>query len=760
MTRAFEWQFGGWLRALPPVAAWSLMGLLAVAGLLLVVWLYRRTLRELPPAARGGLTIFRAAIVLVVLLCLANPVRVERGKPEKSKNDTLAVVVDRSASMGMPDYRGVTRLADAVRTWKQHEDEARAAFSNITYQRFALAASPAQSLDEAVNAGASGNGTHLYSALRETLATSPAAVVCLTDGLDTTSDKIDDFADEARRHGVPLYFVTGKNRARASEMLNIREIKAPPSVLRQTQFTASALIEVAAPRNGELPVELWSGGAKLSEARLPLRAGLNTLAWPVTVTAAEPGAMPLEFRVGDGARQQIAACTTHVVERVKVDVLYYQGALQWGYRFLVAALQSDPSFRMTGILNPALRVQLTVASPGQATLVDLPDDARELKRFQIVVLAHVFADQLSPRQQQALVDYAKNGGSVLFIAPDSNAAARFSGTPLEQMLPIVFEPPKQESRSDSAERQFQEHMQAIGGSQFPDETQFANQAIHRQEFSELLPFAAPAGKAGSKLFQTGSNAPQFSEYAQVRSVKAGADILAVHPGDRVPDGNAPRVLVARQQFGEGFAAALTTDLLWRWKMSLPSTSHAVEIFWQQFLLSLAPVSGHGLRLVKLTESPVIGAPVALRIDGSGAESAPVVEAVSSTGGRRRLDLQNDGSRDAAWSASVTPDAEGRWEVRATDPAGNLTRVIFSVAKKMLTIETANLPPDVEGMRRLAESTGGALIGEGPVFQKHTQEDDGLKILRVHPMWNSTWLLTLLLGLYAAELVTRRLLRLL
>ena len=57
-------------------------------------------------------------IVLLVLLCLANPVRVERANPDVSERDALAVVVDRSASMSEPDYRGTTRLADAARTWK------------------------------------------------------------------------------------------------------------------------------------------------------------------------------------------------------------------------------------------------------------------------------------------------------------------------------------------------------------------------------------------------------------------------------------------------------------------------------------------------------------------------------------------------------------------------------------------------------------------------------------------------------------------
>ncbi len=238
---------------------------------------------------------------------------------------------------------------------------------------------------------------------------------------------------------MPLYFALGANRALAGERMNIRAVKAPSQVLRQTRFTASVLLEISSAREQDLPVELWSGPTRLASARLHTRAGSNTLPWNVQVAANEPGPMPLEFRAGAGERQQIVACTTQVVERTKVEVLYYQGALQWGYRYLLAALESDPSFHMTSILNPSLDVQMTTGSPGHAVLPDLPDDARALKPFQIVVLAHVFADRLTDRQQRALTEYARGGGGVLFIAPDTEATQRFAGTALEQMLPVVFE---------------------------------------------------------------------------------------------------------------------------------------------------------------------------------------------------------------------------------------------------------------------------------------------------------------------------------
>lgn len=748
-----EWQFGGWLRELPTPAAWAILLAVALGGGALVVWLYRRTLRKLSPAARIFLVALRVAILLAVLVCLANPQHVRRDAAAKSGRE-LAVLVDRSDSMATPDYRGATRLADSVRRWKNHEQEARAAFDSVSEYRFATTLQSARGLAAAVDAPQSDAGeTHLYAALHEALARSPAAIACLTDGLDTTTDDASALVMEAQRRGVPLYFAVGRNRARTAEMLNIREIKAPSRVLRRTQFTASALIEVAAPVETSVPVELWSGAEKLAAATLPMRPGRNTVAWPMTVSAREPGAMPLEFRVGAGERQQIAACATQVVEREKVDVLYYQGALQWGYRYLLAALESDPSFRLESILNPALGVRMG-ATGGGSPLVDLPESAAGLRRFQIVVLAHVFADRLTPGQQNALVEYARQGGSVLFIAPDTRAVSRFAGTEIERMLPMTFDATAPGADRDAAERFRMQMLGVDDGGDRPDPS--SDHSERRQELPPLKPFALPPGGEHSvteALFRGVAELPKYCQYAEVRGVKPGAEVLAVRSDARAGECGA---LLARQQFGRGFTAMLATDLLWRWKMSLPSGSRAVEKFWQQLLLSLSPSPRGGLRLVKLTEAPALRAPVTVRVESAG--GTPRVEGVGPDGKRLPLVARAASGDEGAWLATFTPTVSGRWEVRAGNDAGNEARIGFGVDEKARTTEMLGLPADVEGLRQLAESTGGALLEDGSAFRREEEPPAARK--HWQPLWDSSWLLATLLGLYGVELLARRRFRLL
>jgi hypothetical protein len=760
MTSTMEWQLGGWLRTWPSALAWGTLALIGLAGLWMVFWSYRRALGSAPRGVRLGLTATRAILVLLLLVGLANPTRVVRRQPEKPSR-TLAVLVDRSISMSRPDRRGMTRLADATRTWRAHETEAAEAFTAVTYHRFALGRERSSSFQEAVTSHQSGARTHLFAALRQAVNENPAAIVCLTDGLDNSPDPVADIITAATERGVPLYFVVGKNRLRpADEGLTIREVRIPAQVLRQSEFAVSVLAEVVAPGRGAVPVELWRGTTKLAATNPPVQEGRNSLFWTVEVPAGEPALLPLEFRFGTGPRQQVAGRTTRVVESASVELLYYQGALQWGYRFLRGALESDPGFRVTAILNPALGVHLSVGGAEASGMADLPADARELKRFQMVVLAHAFADLLTRGQQQALLDYVRDGGGVLFVSPDTDATRRFSGTVLEQLLPVVFES-SGSSAGEQLQSRFHEQMRVVGGASVEVDPAFPGGVIERQTLPALQPIRPVPGAASARLFPASMELPHFGTYARVQAVKPGAEVLAVHPTDGMPGTDSPRVLIARQRFGNGFAAVMNTDLLWRWKLSLPSSSRAVETFWQQWLLSLSPPArGPMVELTTRTEFPQVQRPVTLRVTGvTGA--VPALEIQSPQGSLQRLSVSAvDIEGQGAWEASFTPDEPGCWRVKAGEPEAGEVQISISVASQARTAELLDLPPDMEGLRHLAEATGGALIGVGrSVFEQFSVEQPA-ETVSAQPSWNQGWLLVLWLGGYAAELVGRRLFRLL
>jgi hypothetical protein len=154
--------------------------------------------------------------------------------------------------------------------------------------------------------------------------------------------------------------------------------------------------------------------------------------------------------------------------------------------------------------------------------------------------------------------------------------------------------------------------------------------------------------------------------------------------------------------------------------------------------------------------PALRAPVTVRVES--ARGAPRVESIGPDGKRGLLAARAAPGEDGAWLATFIPTAPGHWEVRAANDGGNEARIGFGVDEKPRTTETLGLPADVEGLRQLAESTGGALLEDGPAFRRN--EDPPAARKRWQPLWDSSWLLATLLGLYGVELLARRRFRLL
>ena len=760
----FEWQLGKWA-GLSAWLSWTLLVLIAAGGVVLAIWLYRDTLQKLSFRQRLVFVLLRCGFFLALLVCLADPSRVERIFDANSDSRPLAVVVDHSGSMTMPDARGQTRLTNAVRSWKASEAAALKSFPAVRYFGFSTSLTSADSLEQAAASTDSGDGTAMYQSLQKALESSPGgygAIVCLTDGLDTTDATADELVSLAERNHTPLYFAPGENLQTVQQDLIVRETVAPGQVLRKTEFTATALIEAHSAHDRDVPVALWQDDHAVAQTTLHLRAGLNLIPWNVPVQSNEPGLMHLNWRLGDGADQETVAATVPVVAKKQMSILFYQGTLDWGFRFINAALQRDASFSVTGLFNPDLDLNQVVTSDPQRALTGLPDSADALQPFQIVVLANAYASQMTPLQQKALSDYVSHGGGLLFLVSDAKMAQTFSGTALEAMLPVVFEPAAADKSEDTSLSDFQEEMHSVGGSNGGDETGFAAQMLPDSGLDPLKAFALPPHATRPKIAElfggssgaTNAEIPKFVGYAHVATLKGGAEALAFHPEDKIA--GASRALLVTQRFGQGQVTALLTDALWRWKLSLPSTSQAPEKFWQQLFLALAGPGG----TMHFSAQPyyaALGQSSLFRIDGAPGLTAPTVTLVSPNAASRTLPTEG-GSHPGEWTFQFNPDQPGKWRVQVQESGGAEMETLLRVSHVAHGDELSGLPPDIDGMRKLAQLTGGAMLNDGTpdTWTGRTATADATVISeRTHPLWNSWIVLLLALTFYAVELVWRR-----
>jgi len=760
--RVFEWQLGTSL-GLPPGLCWALLGVMAVGGVLLMFWFYRHTLRTLTWRQRMLFVTLRSGFFLSLLFCLAGPARVERVYDSSLDSRPLAILIDRSGSMIEPDARGATRLSSAVRVWKKVETDAIHSFPALRYFRFSESPEPVADLESAVTGPESGANTHLYQSLNQLMQEGSAGgyggIVCLTDGLDTTDATPDECISRSLQNHCPLYFCVGQGQATPRETLLVRELDVPEQVLRKSQFTAQVVVEAHTRQARDVPVSIWMDDHSIADTKLHLHAGANLIPWSVPIDSAEPGLLHLDCRLGEGAEEETVAAAVRVVPQEQIHILFYQGSLDWSYRFINQAVQNDSSFALTGLFNPDLSVTREISSSSQdPNLTEMPEKAEDLQPFQIVILSNVFADQMSEAQQTALTNYVQGGGGVLFMVSDTKMAGTFAGTILESMMPVIFEAPTPEDQGAQSEQALQDQLNQTvvtdGGAQGATNVDPLNYFAFpknpkRSEVADLF------GAASGGLIH---NLPQFSTYARVHGIKAGGEVLAVHPVDKT-DQNTPRVLLVTQRFGQGQVTALLTDGLWRWKLSLPSESHDPEIFWQQLLRILArKESAHrNLRFGLQPYNSSLGQTSDFRLDGAQSPSAPTVTAISPDGVSQPVIVQPNPQVNS-WSFQLKPDKPGKWRIHAEDSQGAQMETWLRVSSVSHTDELSGLPPDRDGLRKLAVSTGGCLLDDGAPDNwsaSGASQSNTLISKRSEPLWDRWFVLLIGLGFYVTELIWRR-----
>jgi len=390
-TGTNHWEFGGPLAGLPPDQAWLIL-LTAVGLCAVLAWLsYRFAVVVLSLPQRALLVALRTIFLGALLLCLANPVQIERKTaeppppppvaPPAGPTGRLAVLIDRSDSMTTADNRGRTRLDDALATWRRFEPVARPVYAETQYSSFAVDLKAAASLAEAITRTGGTTETHLYESitalLKKPKEERPNAIVVLTDGVDTSGEPEAMVRDAALAAGVPVHFVAGTNRDRPEPFLRVREWSAPSTVLRDTEFVVEASFEAFSREDRTVPYSLWWGDVRVESDTLTLTTGPNLVARSFRISAGIPGPLELSLRFGEGPTSQVAARSEiSVLPGQKITVVVFQGALDWGLRYFTDALRTDPNFELLTVVNPALGVILARgAKPGSAVVGKLADDA-------------------------------------------------------------------------------------------------------------------------------------------------------------------------------------------------------------------------------------------------------------------------------------------------------------------------------------------------------------------------------------------------
>lgn len=641
------------------------------------------------------LTALRAVPVIFIAILLARPTWVFSQEEEGGRH--VVLLMDRSASMGLEDVNGAPRYKDALALAR---DTVVPFFQNAGYKiqpmLFDAAAEKADAT-ALVNAQPAGKATDLGGAIATGMASTPrqpVAVVALTDGASNRTESNRQAVGALLAGKVP-FFGIGFGTENGVQTLNLLQVDAPEFTPPKSKFRISARIEATV--SGPLPpfdLMLLRDGKFHERRRVQGTEGSRFWSESFEVTEEEEGMRTYHVEIAPPSVPGLvvinkdAKATVHVTQERSLRVLYMQGALTWDYKFIGKALREDPTVHVTGLSRTSERsvFRQNVEAPGE--LVEgFPDDVKELAPFRAVVLANLKPSQLSPAQQEAIAAFCGNfGGGVLMIGGRGTFDSSWRGSRLEQLLPVRFDEDRGVHGLDPA---FQLRLtpEALADPVFEIDDPGKNQ------------------EAWSRL-------PPFDDYGRVAEAKPGATVWAVHSKDTGPDGK-PRILMAGQPYGSGFAAVITVQNFWRWRLAREAAQEQFDRFWQQFIRRLGQSGRQEMRIEVLDQELRPDREIAVTVERLANASEPdskeprkIHFSVSSSDGEKIAGQQLELQTGRPERVTFVPKKGDLYTLAVTDEANvELSSRILEIRAPNVEFQTTGR--DMPALQQWAMLSGGS-----------------------------------------------------
>lgn len=728
-----------------PIPWWGVAAA-ALAAAVVAWWAYARPPVDLTRRQRAILTALRLSVLLVVLFLLLRPLRTE---PVPPGGGVVAVLVDHSRSMAIPDADGVPRIDAAREIVRDRLLPALGESFEVEVLAFGEALAAADV--DALAAGAS------RSEIAAALDAVPAwfggramtGIVVVSDGVATGGR---DVAEVAARSPAPVYTL-GIGNLRPGPDREVTALEAGQPVGTGSAVDVSATIVSHGFGEASFDVRLSADGRLVGVRRMrPGRDGAPVIA--VFRVAPDPALVstytvevPVDAAelVSGNNRRQVLVRPPDRPRRL----LLVEGSPGYEHSFLKRTWLADPGIAFDAVVRKGQndRGEQTFYVQGDpartATLAaGYPRTREALFRYDAVVLANIEAEFFRPDQLAMTAEFvSERGGGLLLFGPASLRRRGYLGSSLEPALPA----------------QLAERLGLIAAGRDGDDT------------GRLAPtpagLAHPMLRLGPSVEETRGRweaTPPLAGSVRLGSVRPGAAVLAV----TAPESGPVRPLVVVQRYGAGRSMILAGRGTWRWQMLLPADDRTYERYWGQAARWLTADAVD--RIAVATRG---GAAVgdSMRVDVSVRDEAfrPVTGAavrvrVSDPAGALRLEDEAAVARTSGeYGVSTVPLSAGvhRIDVTVTRGGQDLGSRSDWVLVGGADPELSDPWLDADLLRRAAEAGGGAYLDP----ERLDDLTDRLRAAaRTVPrtltreVWHHSAVFMLLVVLLAAEWSLRRL----
>ncbi len=750
--------FNAWkLVSLSPLPLWALvlLGVGLTLGIALAAW----GVRKEPSRARKVLLwVLRVGAGVAALFFLLEPgVRLLQVARMKNR---VAVLVDRSASMGFPSEPGGPTRSAQVADFLERAAPGLAALQDrftVEVYGFDPELSPVTAAllrGEPPRAGT----TDILAALRSVAAGSQGSrklsgVLVLSDGADN-AELAAGAVGRARSALVDLNvpvstFLVGKE---ALKDLAVEGLKVDDFAFVRNSLTVEVEIHGRGFAGKDIPVVLSQEGKTVASKSVRFASNDDVRPVAFTFTPDQTGRFVYTVTVPTFPDEAVSENNTRSftlkVIRDRVRVLLVVGRPSWDERFLRGLLRQDANVDMVSfyILRSMMDDPGVVSQERELSLIPFPMEEifdEKLDTFDVVIFQNFgYADpQLAITEyERNLERYVHNGGAFVMIGGDSVLGEGRAAMPtLMEALPV-------EAAGPANTEPFKARLTPEG-------------------------LRHPVTALGTGFASTEAAWGQLPAIPGINSTRArtGATVLVEHPFHTVDGKNAPLVTV--WDYGRGRAMTLATDGSWYWAFTSHrdgSPNRTYDRFWSNALRWL--VRDPDLTTLKVSADPPsvepgrpVGVVVSARTsDYQAAQDAQVRVELFSVAEQKLVAVQTGTTGpDGVVRLEFPPPAPGPYKLLATAKKGetDLGKGEDAVAVRAVGPELSDASVRPELMEQIAKVTGGKSfrlpqdgLPDVPLLDPPVVEVGRAKD---RPLWDRWYYLLVLIALLGAEWFARR-----
>jgi uncharacterized membrane protein len=695
------------------------------------------------------LTSLRIAALGLVLFCLFRPTLVVRAAV--NQQNVVAVLLDDSRSMQIPDYDGKAR-AEFVRAQFGGPDSP--LFKSLSDRfivrtfRFSSSAGRMASINDMKFDGSQTKLGPALDGAREELAGLPvAALVLVTDGADTTDTAIGDALLPLKAEKLPV-FAVGVGSERLPRDIQIDRVSTPRTVLKD----ASLLVDVTVRQSGyggqRVTVDVEDEGRIVGSEQLQLPSDGSPASVRIRATASEAGPRLFKFRVapqnGEVVTQNNVRESLIQVRDAEERILLFEGEPRWEMPFFNRAVRDDKNLLVVSLQRTADNKFMRLKGEPDEVVGGFPKTREELFRYRALIIGSVEAALFSGDQLQMIADFVdKRGGGLLMLGgPRSFAEGGYGGTPVADALPLAIDP--------------------------------RTRASDPQPLVRLVvsPTRAGQGHAATQIAaKEGASTDRWAQLPPISTVNA---TLPLKPGATellrgTDESGRPRPVLAFHHYGRGKAIAFLPQDSWQWQMhhTIPLEDQTHENFWRQMIRWLVDGVPNQVDVRLSTDRVEPGEVVSIEaavVDKQFVElnDATVLANVTRPDGTTdTVTMQWTGERDGQYRGTFVSNTAGAYEI-AVDATRAGGEVVGSTTAYLRAApgEAEYFDPTMHEapLRRIAEETGGRFYTTDSA--KGLAEDvryggRGVTSVEERELWNMPIILIALIGIICAEWGYRR-----